>query len=398
MLRLPIYMDNHATTRTDPRVVEAMLPYFTEHYGNAASRTHAFGWHAEEAVTAARAQAAALLGADPREIVFTSGATESNNLAIKGACRLYRQQGDHVITVQTEHRAVLDPCRRLQSEGFRVTFLPVDRFGRVAEQVAEAMTPRTILVSVMLANNEVGTLQPVAAIGKLCKERHVLLHTDATQAVGKIAVNIEELDADLLSLSAHKFYGPKGVGALYVRRRSPHVRLEPILDGGGHERGLRSGTLPVPSVVGLGTACELAGAELHADVDRCRELRDRLHARLQSSLPEVTLNGHPEERLPNNLNLSFAHVRGEALLMALRNVAVSSGSACTSASVEPSYVLRDGRAGRAGPQQHPLRPGPIQHRRGGRIRHRRGNARGASSAQPEPRIRVGDGRARVSRS
>ncbi len=202
------------------------------------------------------------------------------------------------------------------------------------------MTPRTILVSVMLANNEVGTLQPVAAIGKLCKERHVLLHTDATQAVGKIAVDVEELDADLLSLSAHKFYGPKGVGALYVRRRSPHVRLEPILDGGGHERGLRSGTLPVPSVVGFGTACELAGAELHADVDRCRELRDRLHARLQSSLPEVTLNGHPEERLPNNLNLSFAHVHGEALLMALRNVAVSSGSACTSASVEPSYVLR----------------------------------------------------------
>jgi cysteine desulfurase len=318
-----------------------MLPFFSEHFGNAASRTHAFGWKAETAVDEARAQIATLLGADAREIVFTSGATESNNLAIKGACRLHRHQGDHVITVQTEHRAVLDPFRRLESEGFRVTFLPVDRFGRIEpQQVADAITPQTILVSVMLANNEVGTLQPVSAIGTICKERQVLLHTDATQAVGKLPVDVGELNADLLSLSAHKIYGPKGVGALYVRRRNPHVRLEPILDGGGHERGLRSGTLPVPLIVGFGAACALAGREMSAEAGPCRALRDRLHDGLLADLPDVSLNGHPEERLPNNLNLSFAHVQGEALLMALRNVAVSSGSACTSASVEPSYVLR----------------------------------------------------------
>jgi cysteine desulfurase len=341
MLRLPIYMDNHATTRTDPRVVEAMLPYFTEHFGNAASRTHVFGWKAEEAVDRSREQVAGLIGAEPREIVFTSGATESNNLAIKGAARLHPQQGDHIVTVQTEHRAVLDPCRRLQSEGFEVTFVPVDRFGRVtAEQVAAALTPRTILVSVMLANNEVGTLQPVAAIGKLCKERRILLHTDATQAVGKIPVDVGALQADLLSLSAHKFYGPKGVGALYVRRRNPHVRLEPIFDGGGHERGMRSGTLPVPLIVGMGKACEVAVSEAPAEAERCRTLCQRLWTGLQDQLTDVEWNGHPDERLPNNLNVSFAQVRGEALLMALRNVAVSSGSACTSASVEPSYVLR----------------------------------------------------------
>ncbi len=341
MPRLPIYMDNHATTRTDPRVVEAMLPYFSESFGNAASRTHSFGRRAEEAVDAARGHVAALIGAEPREIVFTSGATESNNLALKGAARMYRRQGTHLITVQTEHRAVLDPCRRLESEGFRVTYLPVDRFGRVTpEQVADAFTPQTILVSVMLANNEVGTLQPVAAIGALCKERGVLLHTDATQAVGKVPVDVAALEADLLSLSAHKFYGPKGVGALYVRRRDPHVRLEPIFDGGGHERGLRSGTLPVPLIVGMGEACTLAAAAMSAEAERCRALRDRLHQRLCAALPDVSLNGHPVERLPNNLNLSFADVRGEALLMALRDVAVSSGSACTSASVEPSYVLR----------------------------------------------------------
>jgi cysteine desulfurase len=334
-------MDNHATTRTDPRVVEAMLPYFSEHYGNAASRTHVFGWKAEEAVDQARAQTAALIGADARELIFTSGATESNNLALKGAAHLYRPQGDHVVTVQTEHRAVLDPCRRLQSEGFQVTFLPVDRFGRITPgHVADAITPRTILVSVMLANNEVGTLQPLAAIGALCKERRILLHTDATQAIGKLPVNVDDLHVDLLSLSAHKLYGPKGIGALYVRRRNPHVRLEPILDGGGHERGLRSGTLPVPMIVGLGKACELAGAEMTTDSARCLALRQHLHAGLVANLPDVTLNGHPEERLPNNLNLSFAGVRGEALLMALRTIAVSSGSACTSASVEPSYVLR----------------------------------------------------------
>ena len=341
MVRLPIYLDNHATTRTDPRVLDAMLPFFTEHYGNAASRTHAFGWKAEEAVDTARGQVAALIGADAKEIVFTSGATESNNLAIKGVAGMHRREGNHIVTVQTEHRAVLDPCRRQQGEGFDVTFLPVDRFGRVSpEQVADAITPRTILISVMLANNEVGTLQPVASIGKLCKQRGVLLHTDATQAVGRVPVDVETLQADLLSLSAHKLYGPKGVGALYVRRRNPHVRLEPILDGGGHERGMRSGTLPVPNVVGFGAACGLAAAALATEPPSIRALRDRLHEGLAENILELTLNGHPDERLQNNLNLSFSHVRGDALLMALKTIAVSSGSACTSASVEPSYVLR----------------------------------------------------------
>jgi cysteine desulfurase len=293
-----IYMDNHATTRTDPRVLEAMLPYFTEHYGNAASRTHAFGWKAEEAVERARAEIAELIGADAKEIVFTSGATESNNLAIKGVAGMYRRQGNHLISVQTEHRAVLDPCRRLQRDGFEVTFLSVDRFGRIEpEQVADAITPQTILVSVMLANNEIGTLQPVAEIGRTCKERQVLLHTDATQAVGKIPVDVEALQVDLLSLSAHKMYGPKGIGALYVRRRQPHVRLEPILDGGGHERGMRSGTLPVPNVVGLGAACALCRQEMPAEAERLRLLRDRLHRGLVEQIDECSLNGHPEERL-----------------------------------------------------------------------------------------------------
>jgi cysteine desulfurase len=337
MVRLPIYMDNQATTRTDPRVVEAMLPYFTEHFGNAAS-IHVFGQQAREAVDRARAQIASLIHAEPKEIIFTSGATESDNLALKGGAAMYRRQGDHIITTQVEHRAVLDPARRLEREGFRVTFLPVDRFGQVApQQVAEAITPKTILVSVMLANNEVGTLQPVAEIGALCREHNVPLHTDATQAVGKISIDVEALNADLMSMSAHKMYGPKGIGALYVRRR---VRLEPIFDGGGHERGMRSGTLPVSSIVGFGLACELSRQEMPAERQRLQQLRDRLHAGIREILDDVTLNGHPSERLPGNLNLSFAHVQGEALLMALKNVAVSSGSACTSASVEPSYVLR----------------------------------------------------------
>lgn len=340
MLRLPIYLDNHATTRTDPRVIAAMLPYFTDDYGNAAS-THAYGRRAADAVDRGRAQVAELIGAEPRDIIFTSGATESDNLAIKGAAAMARRHGQHVLTVQTEHHAVLDPCRRLERDGFQVTFLPVDRNGCVTpEQVAAALTPQTVLVSVMLANNEIGTLQPIAALGRLCKERGVLLHTDATQAIGKIPVDVEALQVDLLSLSAHKMYGPKGIGALYVRRHAPHVRLEPLFDGGGHERGLRSGTLPVPLIVGFGAACVLCNEEMPAEAERLRGLRDRLHQRITAALDEVTLNGHPEERLPNNLNLSFAHVQGEALLMALRGVAVSSGSACTSASVEPSYVLR----------------------------------------------------------
>lgn len=337
MVDLPIYLDNHATTRTDPRVVDAMLPFFSEHFGNANS-VHVFGQRAAEAVDVARNQVAELINAQPREIVFTSGATESDNLAIKGVAAIYRKQGDHIVTSAIEHRAVLDPCKHLEHAGFRLTYVPVDRFGQVSvEAIANAITPTTILVSVMLANNEVGTLQPVADIGKLCRERDIVLHTDASQAVGKIDVDVEALKVDLLSISAHKMYGPKGVGGLYVRRG---VRLQPILDGGGHERGMRSGTLAVPNIVGFGAACELAKESLQADREHCRLLRDRLHRGLFERIDDCTLNGHAIERLPGNLNVSFAHVQGEALLMALRNIAVSSGSACTSASVEPSYVLR----------------------------------------------------------
>ncbi len=336
-----IYMDNNATTRTDPRVVEAMLPYFTERYGNAASLTHAFGREADEAVEQARGQVAALLGAHPREIVFTSGATESNNLALKGVAAMYRPKGDNLVTVATEHKAVLDPIRRLEREGLHVTILPVDAFGRVSvEQVAQALTPRTILVSVMAANNEIGTLQPIREIGRLCKERGVLFHSDAAQAAGKVPLDVEEMGVDLLSVSAHKMYGPKGVGALYVRRRDPRVRLEPQMDGGGQERGLRSGTSNVPAIVGFGVACELCRQEMAGEARRLTELRGQLLGGIQDELSDVTLNGHPTVRLPGNLNFSFAGVKGEALLMALRDVALSSGSACTTASLEPSYVLK----------------------------------------------------------
>lgn len=336
-----IYMDNNATTRTDLRVVEAMLPYFTERYGNAASLTHAFGREADEAVEQARGQVAALLGAHPREIVFTSGATESNNLALKGVAAMYRPKGDNLVTVATEHKAVLDPIRRLEREGLHVTILPVDAFGRVSvEQVAQALTPRTILVSVMAANNEIGTLQPIREIGRLCKERGVLFHSDAAQAAGKVPLDVEEMGVDLLSVSAHKMYGPKGVGALYVRRRDPRVRLEPQMDGGGQERGLRSGTSNVPAIVGFGVACELCRQEMAGEARRLTELRGQLLGGIQDELSDVTLNGHPTVRLPGNLNLSFAGVKGEALLMALRDVALSSGSACTTASLEPSYVLK----------------------------------------------------------
>ncbi len=341
MVPLPVYLDNQATTRTDPRVVAAMLPFFSEQYGNAASRTHSFGRQAAEAVEAARAQVARLLGAEPPDIVFTSGATESNNLAIKGLAAMCRRHGHHLITAATEHKAVLDPCKRLQREGFQVTYLPVDAYGRVtAEQVEEALTEQTILVSIMAANNEIGTLQPIADIARVCRQRGVFFHTDAAQAVGKVPLDVEEMHIDLLSISGHKLYGPKGIGALYVRRRHPHVRLEPLFDGGGHERGLRSGTLPVPLVVGLGRACALGQEEMAEEANRLLQLRERLGRGLMEGLTEVFANGHPSERLPGNLNLSFAHVHGEALLMALKNVAVSSGSACTSASVEPSYVLR----------------------------------------------------------
>jgi cysteine desulfurase len=338
---MPIYLDNNATTRCDPRVVEAMLPYFTEHYGNSASRNHAFGWDAEAAVEEARAKVAAVIGASPKEIIFTSGATESNNLAIKGVAAMYKKKGHHVITQATEHKAVLDACKRLEKDGCEVTYLPVDKYGRVsADDVRAAITDKTILVSIMAANNEIGTIQPVKEIGKVCKEKGVLFHTDAVQAVGKIALNVDDMGIDLLSLTGHKIYGPKGIGALYVRKKDPRVRLDAQIDGGGHERGMRSGTLPVPLIVGLGTACEIAKNEMAEESKRTFALRERLRKSIMDRLPETYLNGHPEARLPGNLNLSFAYVEGEGLMMGIKDVAVSSGSACTSASLEPSYVLR----------------------------------------------------------
>jgi cysteine desulfurase len=341
MVKTPIYLDNNATTRCDPRVVEAMLPFFSEYYGNAASRNHAFGWLAEEAVDTARDQVASLIGATGKEIIFTSGATESNNLAIKGVAAMYARKGKHIITQVTEHKAVIDPCKRLERDGYQVTFLPVDKYGRVSlEQVAQAITDQTILVSIMAANNEIGTLQPIAEIGKLCKQKGVLFHTDAVQAAGKVPVDVEEMGIDLLSISAHKIYGPKGVGALYVRRKNPRVRLDPQIDGGGHERGMRSGTLAVQNIVGLGVACELCRKELPEESKRLLRLRQKLHQGITSQLDEVELNGHSTERLPGNLNLSFAYVEGEGLMMGMKDIAVSSGSACTSASLEPSYVLK----------------------------------------------------------
>jgi len=341
MLKLPVYMDNNSTTRTDPRVVEAMLPYFTEKYGNAASRNHPYGWEAEAAVEEAREQIGALIGASAKEIIFTSGATESNNLALKGAAAMYKKKGNHFITQATEHKAVIDPLKRLEREGFQVTVLPVDSFGQVtAEQVRQAMTDKTILVSIMAANNEIGSLQPIKQIGKLCKEKGVLFHTDAVQAVGRIAIDVNEMGIDLLSLTAHKIYGPKGLGALYVRKKDPRVRLEPMIDGGGHERGMRSGTLAVPLIVGLGEACDIARREMADEGKRTYRLRERLRKGIMDQLPESYLNGHPDERLPGNANISFAYVEGEGLMMGIKDVAVSSGSACTSASLEPSYVLR----------------------------------------------------------
>jgi len=339
-VRLPIYLDNQATTRTDPRVVEAMLPYFTEYYGNAASLSHRFGWEAEEAVELARGQVAQAIGAEAKEIVFTSGATESNNLAIKGAAQALIRRGNHLVTAASEHKAVLDPMKRLARQGWDVTIIACDPQGRVsAEAVAEALNDRTVLVSIMAANNEVGSLNPIAEIGRLCHERGILLHTDAAQAVGKVPLDVQAAAVDLLSLSAHKFYGPKGIGALYVRRRDPQVRLQPLFDGGGHERGFRSGTVAVPLVVGLGAAIELAIRELPEESRRLLELRERLHQSIAGRVPGIRLNGHPTDRLPGNLNLSFADVDGEALMMAMRDVAVSSGSACSAADPEPSHVL-----------------------------------------------------------
>jgi cysteine desulfurase len=340
-VKTPIYLDNNATTRTDPRVVEAMLPYFTEKYGNAASRNHPFGWEAEGAVEEARGQIGALIGATAKEIIFTSGATEATNLALKGAAAMYKKKGNHLITQVTEHKATLDTCKRLERDGYQVTYLPVDKFGQVhAEQVREALTDKTILVSVMAANNEIGTLHPIKDIGRLCKEKGVLFHTDAVQLAGKLPFSVEETGADLVSLSAHKMYGPKGIGALYVRKKDPRVRLEPIIDGGGHERGMRSGTLPVPLIVGYGVAAELCRREMPEESQRSIALREKLRKGIMDRLPESYLNGHPTERLPGNANISFAYVEGEGLMMGIKDVAVSSGSACTSASLEPSYVLR----------------------------------------------------------
>ena len=340
-VKLPIYMDNHATTPMDPRVLEEMLPYFTDKFGNAASRNHVFGWVAEEAVEQARERIAKLVGATTKEIIFTSGATESDNLAIKGVAEMYREKGNHIITAVTEHKAVLDTGKRLEKYGFRVTYMPVMKDGLIdLDDLKRAMDDKTILVTLMAANNEIGVLQPVAEIGKLCHERGVLFHTDATQAVGKIPIDVQKMNIDLMSISAHKMYGPKGVGALYVRRKNPRVQVSPIIDGGGHERGMRSGTLNVPGIVGLGKACAICHQEMPQESCRLAGLRNRLKDKIMGSLDEVYVNGSMEHRLPNNLNISFAYVEGESLLMGINDIAVSSGSACTSATLEPSYVLK----------------------------------------------------------
>ena len=340
-VKLPIYMDNHATTRTDPRVVEEMLPYFTEKFGNAASRNHEFGWVAEQAVEQARERIAKLIGATSKEIIFTSGATESNNLALKGVAEMYKEKGNHIITQAIEHKAVLDTCKRLEKYGFRVTYLPVQKDGRIdLDDLKRAMDDKTILVTIMTANNEIGALQPIREIGALCHERGVLFHTDAVQAIGKVPFNVIQDNVDLASLTAHKLYGPKGVGALYVRRKNPRVQLVAQIDGGGHERGMRSGTLNVPGIVGFGKACALASEGMAEEAVKLSALRDRLKDAIMGQLDEVYINGSVEHRLPGNLNISFAYVEGESLLMGINDIAVSSGSACTSATLEPSYVLK----------------------------------------------------------
>ena len=338
----PIYLDNHATTPCDPKVAEAMWPYLTEAYGNAASRSHAFGWRAREAVEVAREQIADLLGGNAKEIVFTSGATESNNLAIKGVAKFYASKGKHIITCATEHKAVLDSCHALEAEGWEITYLGVDDQGRInLDELDAAFREDTVLVSVMFANNEIGVVQPIAEIGSRCRERKIIFHCDAVQGLGRIPFDVAQMNVDLVSISAHKMYGPKGIGALWVRRGRPRVRLAPIIDGGGHERGMRSGTLPVHQIVGFGKAAELAKLDLeNGGIENVRRLRDKLWTALQEQLDELYLNGSWEHRLPNNLNVSFAYVEGEAMMMGIKDIACSSGSACTSASLEPSYVLR----------------------------------------------------------
>jgi cysteine desulfurase len=340
-IKLPIYMDYHATTPVDPRVLETMLPYFHDNFGNAASRNHSFGWTAEEAVENARAQIARLINATPKEIIFTSGATESNNLALKGAAEMYREKGNHIITQVIEHKAVLDTCKRLEKYGYEVTYLPVAKDGRIdLDDLRRAITNKTILISIMYANNEIGVIQPIQEIGKIAKEKGILFHTDGVQALGKIPVDVQRDNIDMISLTAHKLYGPKGCGALYVRRRNPRVQLSAQIDGGGHERGMRSGTLNVPGIVGFGKAAELCQNEMAEESTRLRGLRDRLKDSLFAKLDEVYINGSMTHRLPHNINISFAFVEGESLLMGINDVAVSSGSACTSATLEPSYVLK----------------------------------------------------------
>jgi cysteine desulfurase len=340
-MKLPIYMDNHATTQVDPRVMETMLPFFTEKFGNASSRNHIFGWDSEAAVDRARQQVASLIhAASPREIIFTSGATESDNLAIKGAAEAYRQKGNHILTCAIEHKAVLDSCKSLERKGYRVTYLPVAKDGLVdLERLRDAITSRTILISIMAANNEIGTIEPVREIGRIAKEKGILFHTDATQAVGKIPVNVKEMGIDLLSLTGHKIYGPKGAGALYVRSK-PRVNIDPSIEGGGQEHGIRSGTLNVPGIVGLGKACEIAQTDMMRDGERLTGLSERLRGEIMNRLDDVSVNGHALQRLPGNMHLSFAYIEGESLLMGLKDIAVSTGSACTSANLEPSHVLR----------------------------------------------------------
>ena len=341
-VKLPIFMASHSTTPMDPRVLEVMIPYFTEKFGHPGSRNHPFGWEAEAGMERAREQLAKLIGArDPKEVVFTSGGTESDNLALKGVAEMYREKGDHIVTTVIEHRAILDPCRRLEKQGVRVTYVPVGSDGIVdVDQIRRAVTDKTILISVMFANNEIGTIQPVEEIGKLAKERGVLFHTDAAQAVGKIPVDVEKMGIDLLTCTAHKIYGPKGIGALYVRRKAPRVRIAAMIDGGGHERGTRSGTVPVPLAVGFGRAAEICREVMGEEGARLGKLRDTLQDRILSTVDETYLNGHPDKRLPHNLNISFAYVEGESVLMGLnKEVALSSGSACTSSTLEPSYVI-----------------------------------------------------------
>ena len=340
-VKLPIYMDYQATTPVDPEVLDIMYPYFTEKFGNAASRSHSFGWEAEEAVELGREQIAKVIGCTAKEIIFTSGATESDNMAILGVAEMYEKKGKHIITCQTEHKAILDPCKYLEKKGWEVTYLPVDKTGLVdLDALKDAIRDDTVLVTIMAANNEIGTIAPLKEIGALCKDRGVVFHTDAAQAFGKFPLNVEEMGIDLMSISAHKIYGPKGVGAFYVRRKNPRVRVAPVIHGGGHERGMRSGTLNVPGIVGLGAAAEKAARVMVEEEERVRTLMHSLWERLQKELPEVYLNGHPTQRLGGNLNVSFAYVEGESLIMGLKGIAVSSGSACTSASLEPSHVLR----------------------------------------------------------